>query len=507
MIGGLRQNPPCDSHAGAVCARHIRQMDEARTVMTQPLNRSRIAAAALAARRALAAGLGATVATLAVAGGAGAETRQALVIALRGAGQEVGTSAADALAVSQAALAAGFDVRRLEYPTTLPAAPATPADVMLVYLSGSPRTVGGDAVFDLPSGPIGLGDLAARFGGAGRLILLAETCPAAAMPDDAATADLDAPRPAGAALVALSPAPGKTCGPLRLTAALTQALTTPGAEIAARLGGAGAAVETGPGWVDFTATPARDEPAATLIVAAPIRPLGADSVTAPIRARQAIAGGAAGDGGVSIFAAAAPPPTAFPSDRAARPAAQGLPQPSVIVGDQPAPDAPQPGASLSGTTIGSGFEDRERMRQDDPALFAELLASGAFDPDAAQIASAIQTELARMECYRGQVDGVWGNGSRGAVDRYFDEIDASAPSREADVTLFRALAQRPDVTCPAPAPTPVAAPATPRQPAASTSTRRSTPAAAPAPSRSAPAPQQPTERRINPGALGTGVFR
>ncbi|MDO5612495.1 MAG: hypothetical protein Q4G14_04530 [Paracoccus sp. (in: a-proteobacteria)] len=417
----------------------------------------------------------------------GAAARVAVTMAFHGTQQEPGQSAADALAVSRAALAAGFDVRRLEYPTALPEAPATAPQVALVFLSG-------DADGGAPGGwP--LERIAAQWQGAGALIVVAESCPAT--PGTAPLATLPDPPPR-----ALLAAPADCSATPRLTDALTTALTRPGAEIAATLRAAGMALRQGADWPGLTATPATapasppaDTPADTLILAAPLQPVPPPPAAAPVPM--------------------ALPTAALPQDRAARPTAPGLPEPSVIIGD-PVDDTPDTAAAVTvvqGQPLSTGFDERERLRSTDAALFASLLDAGAFDPAPAEQVSAIQAELARMGCYTGTVDGQWGAGSRAAAQRYFAQAGTAAPTLAPETALFRALAARPDLRCPPPAPQPVAQPA-PRATPAPAAPRATAPAAqprqpfarqpAPAP---APPAATPAPRRIDPNAIGSGVFR
>ncbi|MGE0025422.1 MAG: peptidoglycan-binding protein [Hyphomicrobium sp.] len=65
------------------------------------------------------------------------------------------------------------------------------------------------------------------------------------------------------------------------------------------------------------------------------------------------------------------------------------------------------------------------------------------DPTGARIALArdIQRELRRVGCYVGEIDGVWGGGSKRALLTFLDRVNASLPSRDPDVimlTLVRA---------------------------------------------------------------------
>lgn len=450
-----------------------------------------------------------------------AEARQALVIAGRSAAQEVGQPGRDALAVSRALLAAGFDVRRLENPASLPEPPAEAPDVMLVYVSADLADSGGQAAVALPSGPVPLAELAARYPAAQRIVL-AEACAVAPLENPAAEA-VEVPEAPAKAMIAHSPADCTSAA--RLTAVLLAALEQPGSELGASLSDGGLPVATGTGWTGFTALAARPniarpniarpnaEDPETLILDKPLRPVsGLASTTRPASPDAA---GQAAPSGVQIFNAAAPV-RPLDGNRAARPTAAGLPEPSIIVGERPRADGVTPPIdSLAGSALGTGVEERRRIRAEDPRAFASLLDSGAFDPPADQMASAIQTELQRMNCYTGRIDGDWGNGSRRAVDRYFQQAGGSAVTREADVALFRQIALRDDLRCPD-----VVQPvvrdvpeASTRQPAAaranptrSAVTRQPAQTRQAAPQPAAP-PAAPAQPRINPNALGSGIFR
>ena len=119
------------------------------------------------------------------------------------------------------------------------------------------------------------------------------------------------------------------------------------------------------------------------------------------------------------------------------------------------------------------FDDaaaREKLRKENPELFARVIASGLTDPPANRLVRHLQAELERMNCYLGGVDGAWGNGSRRGVSAYYSVLGTDAPTREATVELYRALALSGDVQCE------VVARTTPttKQPKASSSTRKKT---------------------------------
>ncbi|WP_406721701.1 peptidoglycan-binding protein [Thioclava litoralis] len=180
---------------------------------------------------------------------------------------------------------------------------------------------------------------------------------------------------------------------------------------------------------------------------------------------------------------------------AAIPTAKGLPQPSVILGlIGPAFLTPTPEDGTQARDLAS----RIALRQDNPETYRALVNEGAFDPPAAQMARAIQTELARMGCYRQSIDGKWGAGSRAAVRGYFNERDdtSEAVTEDAAAALYRQIILAPDVACPAP----------------KTVVREETPRTSPVrqtPQRTAPPPAAPKEDTpvIKKLRLMNGVYK
>ncbi len=208
---------------------------------------------------------------------------------------------------------------------------------------------------------------------------------------------------------------------------------------------------------------------------------------------------------VRIFTASADPAKQF------QPTAAGLPTPSIIVGNiKPGDSFSNPtelGAAISGTEMGTlDYNARQKMRADNPDLFDRLLAGGAFDPPANALAGAIQTELSRMGCYSSRIDGIWGSGSRAAVNRYFAQIGNPPPSREPVIAVFRQLLRKDDVICPKPQ---TVATSTRRSSSGSTRPRQSTARTPPKPAtRTPPKPAAPTApRTINRTLSPAGVFR
>jgi hypothetical protein len=153
---------------------------------------------------------------------------------------------------------------------------------------------------------------------------------------------------------------------------------------------------------------------------------------------------------------------------AAVPRAAGLPEPSIIVGliEASAPVSfervPEAADVGSNEITYDNLAARTSLRRQDISLFSSLVDSGAFDPPPELLARALQTELARMGCYTAGIDGNWGRGSVGAVDRYFAQRSEDSPvTRNAEVALFRQIISFEDVACPPPE-VAVSVPRTPR---------------------------------------------
>ncbi len=242
----------------------------------------------------------------------------------------------------------------------------------------------------------------------------------------------------------------------------------------------------------------------TVVLTSPVKPVSTGGATlSPITSTATRV-----TSGVRLAPQGAVPIPASATPARPVPGAGGLPRPSIIVGviaptEANFPTAAAPTGPVAGAAIEyDDLEGRRNLRDSDPELFATLVETGAFDPPAVELVVALQTELARMNCYNAGIDGAWGPGSRGAVGRYYEQIDGASPSQDPDVAIFRQIMMRDDVTCPAvvrAAPAPRAS--TPRR---TTTPRASTPQAAPAPA-PAPAPAAPS-RTINRNT-GTGIFR
>lgn len=63
------------------------------------------------------------------------------------------------------------------------------------------------------------------------------------------------------------------------------------------------------------------------------------------------------------------------------------------------------------------------------------------------LARDIQRELQRVGCYLGDIDGVWGGGSRRAVLVFMDRVNASLPTQEPDVFMLSLLKSQTASVC------------------------------------------------------------
>jgi hypothetical protein len=490
---------------------------------------------------------------------AAAEDRVALVVASESGAALTDAARKDALALSESLFGMGFAVRRLENPdaAALTAAiTALPVDATaLLYFSGTAVVTEGQT--HLLTGPVPVpldATIAALQGSARpRTLVFLDTCRAGAVP-------LPAPADAPGLFVALPTAPGAACPAEApgMAEVMLARITVPGQALADQFPATVTEAEPVPGlWVRSTLTEpfvfraatsatqltaadydmleqlspedrdrmiklwsdagiavdiARPAPGGvtarveeTVVVISPVQPVAIEAaVLSPITAAiSPILAGTEVQGEELVVLAAAPV-TAAPTPGRALPVprAGGLPQPSVILGETATLASlatPTPDQLLDYTDIAA----RQALKASDAAEYERLILTGAYDPPPEQLAAAVQTELARMNCYTTTIDGDWGNGSRRALQRYFDVLEIAAPSQDPTIDIFRQLLKQDDVECPevaAPAPQPAAA--------APRTTQRQ---AAPAPAQAAPAPQPAapaaTDGRRIRQTSGTGAFR
>lgn len=489
-----------------------------------------------------------------------AQDRVALVVSSDGGAPPTESMRKDAFALSETLFGMGFAVSRMENPDAAALTQALsglPKDATaLLFFSGAARAEGTETMLVTGAAPVSLSATVAAMQSGGRdqslvfldvcrpeaevlpppapvpnLFLALPTAPGAACPPDAPSmaqemlARITAP---GMALTEQFPASEAVAGPgVWVQTGLTQPFTFRAAssntvltaadyqmldrlspedreKMLALWAEAGIVVDVA------DARPAQAPTTGGVVVAAPSSPVIVQNagVISPVQTVVSpIVAGAEVQGEALAVLAAAP----APRTTSARPVpgAGGLPQPSIILGEQETlaslalPDAPEapPVQQLDYTDIAA----RNALKESDAASYAELIQTGAYDPPPEQLAFAVQTELARMNCYTRAIDGDWGNGSRRALQLYFDTLEAAATTQEPTVEVFRQLLIKDDVACPdvvAPAPAPAAA--APRTTQRTQRTQTAPVQAAPAPA-PAPAPAE-TGRRIRQNS-GTGAFR
>jgi hypothetical protein len=182
------------------------------------------------------------------------------------------------------------------------------------------------------------------------------------------------------------------------------------------------------------------------------------------------------------------------SSAAAAEPAEGLPRPYIILGRPP---------SLIEAVAPPQYEWRDSAarataKADDPEGYASLVAAGAWDPPAGEEAVALQTVLAEMNCYRGSIDGQFGNGSRRALTAYWETAGLQGVGQDPTPAVWRQVIAGPVVRCPDPAPQPAAQRSSGGGGGGQT--------ARPAQQAPAPAPQQPRPAQGGGFQAGTGSF-
>lgn len=65
----------------------------------------------------------------------------------------------------------------------------------------------------------------------------------------------------------------------------------------------------------------------------------------------------------------------------------------------------------------------------------------------ASLTRDIQQELRRVGCYMGEIDGVWGSGSRRGIALFLDRVNALLPAQEPDVFMLSLLRAEDDEVC------------------------------------------------------------
>jgi hypothetical protein len=494
---------------------------------------------------------------VAYAGPVYAEDRVAILVASESGAVPTQAMRKDAFALSETLFGMGFSVRRLENPSQtqlMLAINAVPDNATtLLFFSGEARREGDQTVLITGPDPVPLDATLAALAGQPSLVFL-DTCRAGAVP-------LPAPAENPDQFLALPVAPDATCptdapsmaqdilaritapsvaiteqfaaeGPwvrstltqpfvFRAASSATQ-LTAADYEMLERLSeddrqkmidlwtSSGIAVDVA-GAPRVTATAATSPILSPqIIITAPVSPIIVQSagVLSPITTvvSPIVTGAEVQGEELAILAAA---PAARTGGLRPVPGAGGLPQPSVILGETatlvslatPTPPPETPAVQLDYTDVAA----RTALKAADAPEYARLITTGAYDPAPELLPTAVQTELARMNCYTRTIDGQWGNGSRRALQLYFDTLKVAATTQEPTVEVFRQLLTADEVKCPdvVVAPTPAR---TATAPTTQRTTRRAAAPAAAAPAPAAPAPA-PTTRTIRQTGTGTGAFR
>lgn len=114
-----------------------------------------------------------------------------------------------------------------------------------------------------------------------------------------------------------------------------------------------------------------------------------------------------------------------------------------------------------------------------------------------EVAALVQTELKRIGCYSGTLDGDWGSGSRKALQRYFEAKKLPSTGSEPTLELKTALAAETGTVCVA-------------QPPATTTKKKQPTVAAGTETTKTTQPQEPAEPKPKGGlkiTAGSGSFR
>jgi hypothetical protein len=82
-----------------------------------------------------------------------------------------------------------------------------------------------------------------------------------------------------------------------------------------------------------------------------------------------------------------------------------------------------------------------------PWKSAVLRTAERTEPSTIALTRDIQRELKRVGCYGGDVDGVWGGGSRRAILGFMERVNASLPTSEPDVYILALLRSQDEAVC------------------------------------------------------------
>ncbi|MYZ50540.1 hypothetical protein E4O86_22850 [Rhizobiales bacterium L72] len=188
-----------------------------------------------------------------------------------------------------------------------------------------------------------------------------------------------------------------------------------------------------------------------------------------------------------------------------------------------APGPEEPGGSPPGETGETEVAALTPGTEGADAPNGSVLPEAPEARPALDLPRAVQGELARLGCYSGAVDGIWGPNSAGAAERYYDAKGEAPDALDPDQAFYARLLDESGQICkPADAPkaakpqqkvapkaaaparkaAPKADPKPPKRSRTTTVVKRTPPPAAPPP----PAQASSSSSRIKPGAL-IGGFR
>jgi len=106
--------------------------------------------------------------------------------------------------------------------------------------------------------------------------------------------------------------------------------------------------------------------------------------------------------------------------------------------------APAP-VSAAEQAIEAGWKSAV-IREGEP-VFGKALSQKQIDPPRYALTRDIQTELKRVGCYLGEIDGVWGSGSKRAILVFMDRVNASLPAQDPDVFMLSLLRAQDAFVC------------------------------------------------------------
>jgi hypothetical protein len=87
------------------------------------------------------------------------------------------------------------------------------------------------------------------------------------------------------------------------------------------------------------------------------------------------------------------------------------------------------------------------IRESEPVFQKALIQERVGDAPRDALARDIQSQLQRVGCYLGDIDGVWGTGSKRAALMFMDRVNASLPTQDPDVFMLSLLRAQDGSVC------------------------------------------------------------